>query len=132
MSIDTAIERFRRRQASLFRDECIVTRASEDEPTLNEGTGELEEAVPTTIYEGPCLVRSYSWEGSDTQVGEKEVRFQGARAKLPINTAIEKDDVLTVTASTHDANLVGHEFRVTDVFHDGWQIVRQVILEEVT
>lgn len=136
MSINTAISRFRRRQASLFHTESKVERPGEGDPEFNETTG--EEVLPerSLIYEGPCLfrpgIRSGGITGRDVTTGEREVRFVDATAKYPVDTPIQKDDLVTLTASQHDADLVGREFRVTDVARDEWQISRVVILEETT
>jgi hypothetical protein len=73
-----------------------------------------------------------AWQGTDTGVGETEVRLRSMRVKFPKDAELEKDDVITPTASTFDESLIGRNFRVTDVFRDGWQIVRTVIAEEVT
>jgi hypothetical protein len=42
------------------------------------------------------------------------------------------DDVVVPSASIFDPSMVGVAFRVTDAPSDGWQIVRWVILEEIT
>ena len=130
MALDTAIERFRRREAENMRSECTVTRET-GEPELDLSTGELERDYET-VYSGKCSVRPATWVGADTQAGEQEVRLRSALGKLPHNTSVAKDDLLTVTSSEHDADLVGRVYRITDAFHDDWQIVRKVILEEVT
>ena len=130
MSLETAIAYFAQRQAALFRSSCTITRATPG--TFNPATGAITPGTPTTIYTGVCLVRPNAWEGSDTQVGQQEVRYRGARLKLPPDTAVEKDDIVVVTASQHDPELVGRSFRITDVPHDDWQIGRVAIREEVT
>jgi hypothetical protein len=130
MSLETAIAYFAQRQADLFRSTCTITRATAG--TFDEGTGAITPGTPTSVYSGACLIRPFSWEGSDTQVGQQEVRYRGARLKLPPDTDIEKDDIVTVTGSDHDADLVGRTFRITDVLRDDWQIVRVAILEEAT
>jgi hypothetical protein len=130
MSLDSAINYFRSKQAALFAATCTITR-SVGEPTFNPSTGEYTPAGTTTIYTGACNVRPRG-SGSDVQVGEQELRLSTYVGKLPVNTAVKKDDVLTVTASTYDAGMVGKSFRITDVPSDGWQIARAVGLEEVT
>lgn len=131
MSFETAITRFRRKQAARFTTESLVQRqVSEGE--FNETTGLHEPPEMQTIYSGPCLIRAVAWVGSDVQLGEREVRLRGLRGKYPVDTPIRKDDLVTVTASRHDADLVGQVLRVTDVLRDEWQTARVVTLEEVT
>jgi hypothetical protein len=131
MGVDAAIARFRRRQEGLFTEEVEVRRPA-GEGAFDPDTGLHEGAVPGAVYEGPALVRSFSWEGTDVQTGEREVRLRGARAKFPHDTAVRKDDVVVVTSSRHDGGLAGRRYRITDVLHDGWQIVRVAVLEEAT
>lgn len=130
MSVDTAIARFRVRQRSVFRDTATVTRPGEG-GTLNPTTGVWTPAVTTAVYSGACLLRAFTWQGTDVQHGDVEVRIRGVRAKFPVDTPIEMDDVVVPTASTYDESIVGISFRVTDVFRDGWQISRVCILDEI-
>jgi len=130
MSLDAAIARFRSRQVALFRDEATVTRGAAG-GTLNPDTGVWTPAAGSTIYDGPCLIRSAS-VGIDVQLGGSEVRLRQVQVKFPADTPVQVDDTVTATESTYDAALVGVPFRVTDVFCDGWQIARVCILEERT
>jgi hypothetical protein len=132
MSLDTAISRFRRRQADLFRDTATVKRPSTTDGTLDPVTGEWTPATATTIYTGACLIRAFVWEGTDVSVGGTEVRLRRVRAKFPVDIDIQHDDMIIPTASTYDESLIGVSFRVTDSFRDGWQIARVCIAEEVT
>lgn len=131
MSLDAARAFFERQQMLLFRDEATVTRGS-GTPTFNPATGVTTTVPGATVYTGECLIRGTSWQGFDVGVGETEVRSRTVRGWLPKDTAVEVNDVLTVTASTHDAGMVGRVMRITDVPKDGWQVVRKVLLEEIT
>jgi hypothetical protein len=85
------------------------------------------------VYQGSCQVRATAATGRrDAQAGEREIRISALRAKFPSTTAPAVNDVLELTASTHDPGLVGRTFRVTDVLWDGWQVARVAMLEEVT
>lgn len=131
MSLDSAIARFRQRQADLFRDEADVTRPATT-GTLDPVTGVWTPDPPTAIYSGACLLRAFTWEGTDVAAGGQEVRLRRVRAKFPVDTDIQHNDVVVPTISTYDDSLVGVSFRVTDAFRDGWQISRVAIIEEVT
>jgi hypothetical protein len=130
MSVDVAIARFRQLQRNVFRDEATVSRPTTD-GTLAAGNVWVP-TVATILYSGPCLLRSFTWEGTATESADQPVRLRGMRAKFPVDTDVEMDDVVVASASTYDASLVGVGFRVTDSFRDGWQICRVAILQEIT
>lgn len=130
MSLDTAVRRFQRRQAAVFRDTATITRLGEG-GILNPDTGVWTPVAVTTVYDGPCLLRSFTWQGTDVQSGDVEVRLRGVRAKFPVNTDIQMDDIVIPTASKYDPSLIDISFRVTDVARDGWQISRWTICEEI-
>lgn len=132
MTVDTAIARFRRRQADVFRDEATVSRPVEGSGgTIDPITGVYTPVATSAVYDGVCLLRALAWEGSDALIGDDLTRKRRVRAKFPVNVDIQVDDVVIPTASTYDPSLVGIQFRVSDNFRDGWQIARVAILEEV-
>lgn len=131
MTVDTAVARFRRRQADLFRDTGTLSRPA-GSGTLNTSTGDYVAASATVVYSGPCLIRAFTWEGTDVDFGDIEVRLRRARVKFPADTDLRKDDIFVASASTFDESLVGVSFRCTDAFRDGWQIARVGIFEEIT
>jgi len=131
MTVDSAIARFRSRQVALFRDEATVTRGASG-GTLNPDTGVWTPAAGTTVYDGPCLIRSQSGAGIDVQIGGTEIRLRQTQVKFPSDTPVEVDDTVTATVSNYDDSLVGVPFRVIDIVRDGWQISRVCILEERT
>jgi translation initiation factor IF-1 len=77
-------------------------------------------------------MRAFTWEGTTVESADQQVSLRRLTGKFPVNTDIEKDDVVVASASTYDTSLVGVGFRVTDVFRDGFQICRRCILEEIT
>lgn len=131
MSVDTAISYFRQRQQDLFRDAATVDRPA-GTTTFNPTTGQEEPDPPTEMYAGACLIRGVTWEGTDTEAGGDFIRLRRYQIKFPPDTDVQLDDVITPTASTYDASLVGRSFWVTDVLRDGWQIARVVICKEIT
>jgi hypothetical protein len=131
VSLDSARQRFERRQRDLFRDTAVLERPS-GTVSFNTTTGTYDPDSPTQIYSGACLIRGFNWEGVDSEVGGDEVRLRRYRVKFPVDTAAQLDDIVRPTASTYDSSLVGLAFRVTDVVRDGWQISRWTVCEEVT
>lgn len=131
MSLETAIARFRRRQADLFRDTARIERPS-GTTTLDPNTGQETPDPPTLIYEGACALRGMRWDGTDVEAGGGEVRIKGSRIHFPTDTAVLHKDLVTFTGSIYDPSLVGRTFVVIDVPPEGWQISRWVLVEEVT
>jgi hypothetical protein len=131
VTLDSMVARSRRRQADLFRDEGTLSRLATT-GSLNPTTGVWTPGATTVIYTGACLLRAFTWEGTDVQFGDIEVRLRRVRAKFPVDTDVQIDDVFVASASTYDESLVGISFRVTDAFRDGWQISRVCIMEEIT
>lgn len=130
MTLGAFIARSRRRQADLFVDEATVSRPVAG-GTVSTSTNVYTPTTPTTVYSGPCLLRAFTWEGTSTGYGDTEVRLRRVRAKFPVDTDIDYDDIVVPTTSVYDESLVGVGFRVTDFFRDGWQIARVAILEEI-
>jgi hypothetical protein len=130
MTVDTAIAYFRRRQQDLFRDEATVSRPGTG-GSIDPDTDVYTPNTGGAVYAGPCLLRALAWEGTDAFIGDDQHRKRRVRAKFPVDTDIQVDDVVVPSASTYDPSLVDISFRVTDAFRDGWQIARVAIIEEV-
>lgn len=132
MSIESAIDRFRGKQAEQFSETVTITRPI-GEATFDDETGEYAQATETA-YDGPAKVRPNTRSGStgeDRQVGQTEARILDMIVRLPVDTDVREDDVIAVTDSTYDVGMPGRSFRVTDAPADGWQIARSVIAVEV-
>lgn len=128
MTIETAIARFRAKQAEQFSDEATVAR-QDGELTTNSTTGEVSREFDE-VYDGPCKIRPADRTGRDVEAGETELRLVTMIGKFPVDSDIRRDDIVTVVASTYDAGMVDRQYRVTDAPGDGWQIARVVYLEE--
>ena len=131
MSLDSARQRFERRQRDLFRAEARLVRPAST-ATLNTTSGVETPAAATLVFKGPCLIRGMGWEGMDVEQGGRETRLRRYRVKFPANTGEQANDVVSVISSLHDPSLADRTMRVTDVVRDDWQISRWSICEEVT
>jgi hypothetical protein len=129
MSIDTAITRFRARQAEQFSDEATVSRPV-GELVTDPDTGAVTQPYDTIYEDRPCKIRPAGHSGNDVTAGETELRMIGMTGKFAVDDDIRKDDILTVTASLYDASMPGRQYRVTEAPADAWQIARVVGLEE--
>lgn len=120
-------------------DVCVIHRPA-SEPTLNETTLDLEPGTTTTVYAGPCRVRSRGSLEQDVEVGELHETLGPYMGTLPaLATApgitagdpndVRVDDFLTVTAST-DAGIIGRSFRLVHVSWSAYQVDRRLGLED--
>lgn len=128
MSIETAIARFRAKQAVQFTDEATVSRQVGDletDPDTGAVTRTFEE-----VYAGPCKIRPAETIGRDVTAGETELRLLRMEGKFPVDSDIRENDVVVVSSSTYDAGMAGRQYRVTDAPADAWQIARVAHLEE--
>lgn len=128
MSIETAIARFRERQAEQFSDEVTISRPVGD-PVTDSDTGAVTQPYDD-VYEGPFKIRPADRSGSDVHAGETDLRLVDMVGKGPVDTDIRKDDIVTVLDSTYDATMIGRQYRVKDNPADAWQIAKVVGLEE--
>jgi pectate lyase len=121
MSVPSFISRMRTRQAALFSSTVTITRfagkGAFDPVTASYATG-----TSTTVYTGAALVRPQK-QGT-TESGEVLVVISGYEVKVPVDTALQVGDVVSVTGSTFDTSLVGLSLRISDVRADDWQICR--------
>lgn len=126
MSVPQFIDRARRRQNDVMTDTCTVTRSG-GEATVDPDTFELTWPDDSLVYSGRCLVRHLSH--AEPAVANVPADTALYKVKLPAGTAIADGDLVTVTASTFDDDLVGSGLVVQAVRHDGWQISREAICE---
>lgn len=129
MTIETAITRFRAKQAEQFTDEATVSRPN-GAPATDPDTGAVTQLY-AEVYDGPCKLRPAERRGSDIEAGETEVRVFDMVGKFPVDEDIRHGDIVTVTDSLYDATMVGRQYRVAEAPADAWQIAKVLSLEEV-
>lgn len=125
MSLESAIAYFRSEQEALFRSTVTIKHRSGD--AFDANTGAVTPSYTVRASEVPALIRPRS--AADVQVGEEALSAARHEGKLPADTDIYPDDIVEVTASTYDADLVGKSFVVKERLNDDWQISRRVLLE---
>lgn len=111
-----------------------------DAGTLKRQTGESTNpttGVVTPTYAAPYYTGALRVQLAETlaQVPESGGRtrtLQRLECQVPMSvTGVQVDDVLTVTASALDADLVGRTFRVRSLFHKTHATSRRLEVEEV-
>jgi hypothetical protein len=106
----------RRAAERLMTDACTITRAA-GAPVFDEATGTYTTPTPTTLYSGKCRVKTYR-QNNDRVVdfGGEPVSLWPFSVSVPVEvTGLEVDDIVTVTASVLDPDVVGTRLRVRDV-----------------
>lgn len=111
-------------------DVCVIRRVTG--AITNPSTGER---VPTyaTPYTGPCRIQQRAAVAGGQNAGEDYVLLLRLEVQLPMTvTGLQVGDQVTITASAHDADLVGRVFRVHDLAHKSEATSRRVQCVEET
>lgn len=123
------LDAMRDTSAAALPASCVISRPA-GTPTFNPTTGQYDTPTPTTIYTGPCRVRTLNSQDMNTTVGDLHETLGRYICTVPHTaTGIEVDDFLVVTAGT-DLDLEDRPLRVTDVRLSEWQIDRRLALED--
>lgn len=94
-------------------EQCKVQRTTQG--GLNETTGVYGAPTAVDYYVGPCRVAP-STSGSPTVVGEEEIVYRQTDIFLPYDAPVPReDDVVLITASEEDPEMVGRVFRIVEV-----------------
>ncbi len=111
-----------------------------DAVTIQRRTGETTDpdtgvVAPTyaTVYAGKAKVQAAQFSGSPSTVGEAELLIAQMQVHIPMSaTGVTSDDLVTVTASALDPELVGKTFRVRGASHKSYLTARRYSVIEVT
>lgn len=115
---------------SLMLDTCTVERPGA--PVTDPVTGAVTPSL-TLIYTGKCKVQQTLAQASNPVAGGHSFTVQDTRWDSPITAGpFAVNDVVTITASALDAQLVGRKFRVTELFHKSMATAQRVRVEEVS
>jgi hypothetical protein len=123
--------RGRRAAERLMVDACEVRGL----PTFGEMdpvTGLRPETPGTLVYAGKCKVQTFEAHESTPEAGDHVFTVQRTQVHLPADVEVAVDQIITVTASVLDANLVGRRFRVAAFLHKSFATANRVQVEEVT
>ena len=128
---DVSSQAFRQAAESLMVDACAITRTTGE--TTDDDTG-IVTPTTATVYTGKCRIQQ-SQLGADStpsDPGEAYVRLIALELQLPMSvTGIRVQDVVTVTASVHDDDLVGRQFSVLGLAHKSHATARRIQVQEV-
>lgn len=114
----------------LMVDTCTVTRATGRTTDLDTG---ITAKGYESVYAGKCRVQQPGREARPGAVGGALVYQQLIEVQLPMTvTGLAVGDVVTITASALDPDLVGRRFWIREVAHKTHATARRVGCEEVT
>jgi hypothetical protein len=120
----------RREAEALMIDACTVTRPGES--ITDPETGEVTPSS-TPVYSGPCKVQQTISQASNPTAGSHAFTVQDSRVDFPVSAGpLAVDDVVTITSSVLDPQLVGSVFRVVELFHKSMATAQRTRVEQVT
>ena len=117
-------------------DACTVHRPGA--PVTDPETGAVTPSL-TLIYgpespeEGKCKIQQTVAQSANPTAGGHSFTVQDSRVDFPVSAGpFAVDDVVTMTASVLDPQLVGRAFRVVELFHKSYATAQRTRVEEVT
>lgn len=136
MSAASATLRGRAAAEAQMVDSCRVERPGD--PVTDPDSGEVTPSM-TLIYgpdspeNGKCKVQQTISQGSNPSAGSHAFTIQDSRVDFPVSAGpLMVDDVITMTASALDPQLVGTVFRVSELFHKTYATAQRTRVEEIT
>jgi len=106
-------------------DACTIRRRAAG------GTTDPDTGYPTqtwtSLYTGKCRVQQAQAQAQTEDVGEDHLLLLRLEVQLPTSVVgLEVGDEVTITASAHDADLVGRVFLIHDLAHQTEATARRV------
>lgn len=126
-----ALMRGRALAEQLMVDTCTVTRITGE--STNEDTGVVTPTT-STVYTGRCRVQQSQLGADSTPAdpGEAYVRLVAFEMQLPMSVVgLRIGDVITITASALDPDLVGRAFNILGLAHKTHATARRIQVQEV-
>jgi len=131
VSAESTLARGRLAASRLFVDACTIQRVA------TSGTDPETGAVTRTysgVYTGPCkIANSGAAFARPRDVGQAELFFTRMALHVPVTAPVaQPDDLLTVTASVHDPDMVGRQWHIRGTPDKTWATAHRYSIEEVT
>jgi hypothetical protein len=132
MALDALLARGRAAaESKLMVDACTITRVGAR--TTDTTTGAV--TTPTsTLYTGQCRVQQKQAQAQREDTGEDHLLLLRLEVQLPVagTEGLRVGDRITITASVHDADLLGRVFLIHDLAHATHKTARRVQCLEKT
>lgn len=111
-------------------DRCRVERPGA--PITDPASGKVTRPAQV-IYEGKCELQQTGTQATTPDVGEHAYTVQTITWKTPVfEGPFEVGDVVYMTTAAADPQLVGIEYRVSELFHKSLATSQRCTVEEVT
>lgn len=115
---------------ALMVDTCTISRTAGE--TTDPDTGQITPTT-TTVYSGPCKVQQMAAIARPEVIAEAAVFVSRYDLHLPMSViGVASDDLVTITASVHDPDLVGRTWHIRELAHKTWASARRMSMIEVT
>jgi len=129
MTATDAALRGRASAESLMLDACTVQRPG---TPVTDPDGAVSTPL-AEVYTGRCKVQQTISQASNPSAGGHQFTVQDSRVDFPVMAGpLAVDDVVTMTASVLDPQLVGRVFRVTELFHKSYATAQRTRVSEIT
>lgn len=116
MTVTSATLRGRQAAERNMKDSCRVNRAS-SKPATDPVTGKVTRAS-SEVYVGKCRLQQSLAQASTKEAGEHVFTEQGIQWQTPVGSGPFKvGDMVTMTSSELDGQLVGKVYRVEELFN---------------
>lgn len=130
MSAVTATLAGRRAAEALMVDACTIKHKTGE--TADPETGATTPAY-SMVYSGKCRVQQRVPVAKPSDVGEAALWLERLQLQVPMSVVgISSNDLVTITASALDPDLVGRVFHARELGHKTHMTARRFQIEEVT
>lgn len=122
MSIETALRAGRRAAERTMSDTCRITRPGEGQGPFNPETGQYDDPLPVTVYEGKCRIPRRGTATTTTaaageqafQVGEYPFEIPVEGDGYVVGEEVKPGQTVTYLTAAYDPSLAGRVFGIVD------------------
>lgn len=117
---------------SLMDDECVITRDSDgvSDDVLDADGNLTPVGSATTLYEGVCMVRPVqAIKPHPVPYTEQQVSQYAVKVPVTVDVDYRKGDVVSITSSRRDPQLVGRTLYVRVVQYRTFALSRTLLVE---
>lgn len=131
VSAQSAIQQGRVAAESIMADACTITRVTGEPGPVDTETGLPTPAPTTQVYAGKCRVQTYEPQESTPDSGGHTYSVQRYAVHVPVGTNAAVDDIVTITTSAMDPDLVGRHYIVTALLHKTFATAQRLAVDEI-
>jgi hypothetical protein len=132
MSAASVLARAQAAALALMVDTCTIRRLAST--STDSETGVITPTY-TTVYSGACKVQARQPQSNARphDLGEAAILVAHLELHLPMTaTGVASDDLVNITASAHDPELLARSWHITSLAHKSFLSARRFSMTEVT